>query len=473
MTSEAPAGTEARGRFEADLALAAALTAMCLMPFAVTGANLAFPDIEADFDTTSRATLSWALTGYSIVVAAFSLLGGQSSDRFDARRVFLGGLGAFAAASLVAGLAPNAGWLIAGRSLQGIGAAFVVPASLLIATTFSPPERRPFVIGVWTAAFPIGSAVAPSLAAVLLEAGSWRWVFLTPVLVAAISAALALPLRTRDEAQAQKPEAGGPPDLLGIVVGTAAVGLATLGIGQGPTWGWGSGRTLGSVLVAAVLLVAFVWRSLGHPRPMMDLTLYRTRSYAVASAASVFIAIAGTSVWLLWPLFMQNEWGYSAIDVGLAITPTPAIAGAVSILAAKRAATHGYRNLLIVGSVLLLLANAFFATALGGEPDYLGTMLPGLVLYGFAMGLTFAPVNAAALLDVPVSKYGQANAAFSAARAVSGAIGVAAVIAALGSGGSTDPIAPFSRAFTLLAVVSAAGLLLVAAAFPRQSVTDH
>ena len=440
---------------------------MGLIPFGVTGTNLAFPDIDAEFDT-SRAVLSWALSGYAITIAALQLLGGKLSDRLDARRLFVAGLVVFGAASVVAAVAPNAGVLIAGRCLQGAGGALVVPASLVVATSQYPAHRHPFVIAVWTASFPIGSAVAPVLTAVALQVGSWRWMFGA---IAVISALVALAARTVGLAPSpRRAEESDPglPDVVGIVLGTLGVGLLTLAIVQGPTWGWTGGRVAGAIAGSVVLLAAFVGQSLRHPRPMLDLRLFRIRTFTIACVANVFISMAGMSTWLVWPLVMTNQWSYSAIEVGLAITPTPIIAGSVSMLIVRWTRDRGFRGVLAAGSVVLAAANIWFVLALDATPDYLGAMLPGLVLYGVGMGLTFAPINAAALVDIDPARYGQANAGFSTGRFLAGALGIAATVAALGDG-TGDPFAGYDRAFTMLTAVSVVSAVLVTVAWPRRA----
>ncbi len=449
------------------LAFAVTIVAMGLIPFGVTGTNLAFPEIDADF-AVSRAVLSWALSGYSITLAALQLLGGQLSDRFDARRMFVAGLVVFGVASMIAAVAPNAGLLIAGRCLQGAGGALVIPASLVVATSQYPTERHPFVIAIWTAAFPIGSALAPVLTALALQLGSWRWMFGS----IAIASGLVIFAARQIGLAPTPPKSGGSdsglPDVLGVVLGTAGVGLLTLAIVQGPGWGWTGGRVLGALGASIVLLGAFVARSLHHPRPMMDLRLFRIRTFTIAGVSNVFISMAGMSTWLVWPLVMSNEWGYSPIEVGLAITPTPIIAGTVSMLIVRWTRDRGFRAVLATGSLILAAGNLWFVLALDATPSYLGAMLPGLLLYGLGMGLTFAPVNAAALVDIDPNRYGQANAGFSTGRFLAGALGIAATIAALGDG-TGDPFAGYDRAFTLLTAVSIAAAVLVTVAWPRRA----
>ncbi|MGI9623065.1 MAG: MFS transporter [Acidimicrobiales bacterium] len=449
------------------LALVLGFSAMALLPVGVTGANLAFPEIEAEFDDASRATLSWALSGYSITIAAFTLLGGHLADRFTASRMFRVGLTVFVAASLVAAAAPSAAVLIAGRCLQGMGGAFLVSSSLLVVTHAWPRAKHVLVIGVWTAAFPIGAAIAPALTAMVLEVADWRWIFVltaalgTGIVVGHVFFLPATPGRTSSD------QAVAHPDYVGIIIGTLAVGLIALGIVQGPTWGWTSWRVLGALATGVALIPVFIWRSKRHSNPLVDMELFRIRTYSLASVSNLFISIAGMSVWLLWPLLMANEWGFSQIEVGLALTPTPLLAGAGSLVTAKIAGRHGYRVVLLVGLALLVAANLWFFATLEPDPNFVGAMLPGMLLYGVGMGLCFAPINAAALVDVDPGQYSEANAAFSTGRFLAAAIGIATVVAALGEAGS-DPFAGFDRAFLILGGLSLAGFITLAIGWPRK-----
>ena len=164
---------------------------------------------------------------------------------------------------------------------------------------------------------------------------------------------------------------------------------------------------------------------------------------------------------------MRQVWGYRQLTIGLAMTPTPALGGAVAIWTARRARAKGYRGALVIGALLLVAANVWFFAAMGERANYWAGMFPGLVLYGLGMGLTFAPLNGAALVDVPAADIGRANATFNTGRFLSGAIGIAAVVAALGDGDKAHPNAPFDRAYLLLAALSVAATLVLALAWPR------
>ncbi len=445
---------------------------MVSIPLASTGANLAFPEIGQHFAGSSRATLSWALTGYSIVIAASTLLGGQLSDRLGSMRMFTLGLAIFAFCNVAVGLAPTAGVLIAARFFMGVGGALIVPSSLAVILANCPESRRTFTIGVWTAAFPIGSSVAPVGTSLLLDLLGWRSVFLATALVSSL--ALFLALRIGDGGLASRASetaasAKSLPDFFGIVVGTLAMGLLSLGIVEGPSWGWSSPSIVGSFAAAAFLLPLFVWRSRRHQRPLLDLSLFEISSFRVANVANVFISVIGTTTWLLWPLMMTGIWHYSQIGVGLAMTPTPALAATGSLLAARYAANHGHRLVLISGSVCLAAACVTFAILPTTSPNYWSGMFPGLVLTGLGMGMTFAPLNGAALVDIPRSAIGQANAAFTTGRSLSGGLGIAAVVAVLDSP-AARPLDNFDQAFMFLSVVALAAIIVLLMAWDRRPV---
>ena len=460
------------------LTLAVAVLSMAALPLSVTGANLAFPAITKHFETASLSTLSWALSGYSIVLAALTLLGGQLTDRLGAYPIFITGLVIFTAMGFAAGAAPSAALFVSTRALQGVGGALIVPSSLGLILSRWPAERHRFAIGVWTAAFPIGSSVAPVAASLLLNWKGWRSVFLGFAIVAALGLIAALALGNGGIARRSAEAITGLPDMLGIAIGTVAVGLAALGISKGSTWGWGSASTIASLALAIALVPLFIRRSRQHPRPLVSLDLFSIRTFRVANLANVPVSAAGMAAWLVWPLFFVNAWQYKQLRVGLAMVPTPIIVGIGSFVVAKWAQRHGFRSILLVGSFALVAACAVLATAPGPDPSYWRAMFPGLLLYGVAMGMLFAPLNGAALVDIPPAQVGQANATFATGRFLSGGLGIAATVAVLGSSGgkiseTADPMAVFTRAYVLLGALGLASLIMIAISWPRDGRTNY
>ncbi len=438
------------------------------LPFAVTGTNLAVPLIKKDFNA-SLSSLSWALSGYSIVIAALTMLGGVAAARLGALRAFRIGVIIFALASIVCIVAPNVAVLVAGRALQGVGGAFVVPASVAVALVGWPDSRRAFAMGVWTGAFPIGSTTAPIVSSALITGGQWRLIFVVPFGLMLITFGLTLLLRADGQLSAPKGTTSvGLPDIPGMISGTLATALVALGLVEGNTWGWTDWKTIGVFVIAIVLIPVLVTRSKSHPRPFLPVRLFSVPTFRVANIANVAVSMVGMSVWLLWPLVLGGLWKYDAWGIGLAMSPTPVLGGGGAILSSRLVNRFGYRKLLTTGAVSLLAATTWFAFTTHATPNYWGRMFPGLILTGIGMGLLFSFLNAAALVDLDPADFPTGNATFSTGRFLSGAIGVAAVVATM-SGAGDDPVAPFRRAYGFLFAMGIVAFIAIVVLWPRRS----
>ena len=444
--------------------LVISVIAMILLPAALTGTTIAFPEIELNFGS-NRATLSWILSGYSITTAAFTLLGGQLSDRLGSRVMFIRGVFLFFLGSVLCTVSPNVGLLIAGRTIQGVGAAIYAPASLAMVLRRFHRTHHALAIGIWAASVPIGSALSPTIASFILEIADWRWMFAVQT-VGAMSVLFAIAFFKEKEGS-RGSSVRGPMDYWGIPIGTAAIGFLALGIVQGPRWGWMSWDTILAFAASLVLFPLFMHRNKDQSMPLVDFTLFSIPTFRTANVVSLGVSLVGSSVWLLWPIHLATVWEYSQIQIGLAITPTPLLAGLVSIGTGRWVQTYGYRGILSVGTALLVLGNIWLIIFYGSEVHYWGRMFPGLVLYGLAMGLTFAPLNSAALADVPEQVYGRANATFLTGRAMCSAIGIAILVAIIGDSAGLDALPAFRNAFIFLAGVSAGSFLLVLSIWPR------
>ena len=437
---------------------------MILLPAALTGTTIAFPEIELDFGS-NRATLSWILSGYAITTAAFTLLGGQLSDRLGSRLMFTRGMALFFLGSLLCTFSPNVSLLIAGRTIQGIGAAIYAPASLAMVLLRFHKSQHALAIGIWAASVPIGSALSPTIASLILEVADWRWMFAVQT-IAALGVLLAIGLLKAKKATEGifKNEAL---DYFGIPIGTAAIGFLALGIVQGPRWGWGSWGIVLSFLTSALLFPVFLYRNKNQVVPLIDFKLFSIRTFTTANIVSLGVSLVGSSVWLLWPIHLSTVWEYSQIQIGLAITPTPLLAGVVSIGTGRWVQNYGYRGILLLGTAILVAANCWFIIFYGAEVNYWGRMFPGLVLYGLAMGLTFAPLNSAALSEVSEQVYGRANATFLTGRAMCSAVGIAILVAIIGDSTGSDALPSFRNAFIFRGGVSVLSSSMVAAIWPK------
>ena len=424
-------------------ALAVASAGYVLFGFNSTATNLAFGSIADTFTGASAALVSWVASGYFIASAAFLPLGGRLADRLGRRRIFNIGLVGFVLSALASAIAPTIEVLIAARVLQAISGAFVIPSSLAAVLPEFPAARRPSAVATWAAAGPLSAAVAPSAAAGVLGATSWRWVYAMSAPIAAVTLGLSF-LLIRESSSDE--ESGERLDLFGTVLAVASVALLIVGIGQGTGWGWASPATVGTILGALGLGVFFVVRSGQHPAPLVNISLFRIPEIAVANLANFFMSLTSLSIWLIWPLFLTRIWDYSIAQVGLAITIGPIFAGPSALLGGRLADRYGQRWLMIIGSGICTLAVGWSVIRLGAEPDYLFGLMPTVAGFGFGWGMSSPSMNSWALAHSPQAFYGEINAAFNTNRNLAAAIGTAAGIAIVGSADRVDPIAAYSRA---------------------------
>lgn len=443
-------------------ALSLAALAFSIVMFNVTGTNIAFSSIAETFEGASRSSLSWALSGYSITLATFMVLAGRMADRVGRRRVFFIGVSVFLCGSLLSALAPRAGVFVAGRIVQGLGGSLAVPSSLALVLPGFPASRRTTAVATWTASGSTGAAIAPSLSAFIVHGLGWRYIYLISAPI--VGFVLVVGRRWLIETKTQTPT--DRIDLVGVPMGTAAIGLFAVAIVQGPKWGWTSFPILGCVAGAALLIPLFVVRSLRHSAPLLDLRLFKVRNVWTASLANVFLSMMGQSIWLVWPLFLTGIWGYSLLDAGLAITPAPVCSAVTGLISGRMADRYGPRLLISVGSLLPILVMLWITFRFTSEPAYWTTFFPAVVCFGIGFGMTYSPLNSAALEGVSPDVFGEVNAAFNTIRNLAGGLGIAIVVAILGD---SDRIAfeTFDKVFYLFAFLSAVPAVVIYTLYPR------
>ncbi len=391
--------------------------------------NVALPQIGRDFHLRADglAELSWVLNAYAIVYAACLVLFGRIAERFRRDRAFLLGVALFTAASAACGTAGSLGTLIAFRIVQAAGAAILTPTSLSLVLATTAPERRAGAVRAWTAVGGLAAALGPVVGG-LLVAASWRWVFLVNLPVGLV--ALTVGWR-RLPAVAGHPVPA--PDPLGAALITGGVGLLTLGLVQGGSWGWSAGRTLGALGGAAILLSLFAAHCAWHRAPLVDPALLRLRSFTGASAAMLLFSVAFGGMLLSRVLFTQDVWHWSALDTGLSIAPGPLMVPLFGFgITGRLVARFGAGAVSAAGATLFAAGIAWWALAVGLTPDYVGDALGGMIVTGIGVGLTLPTLMAAGAGSLPPHALATGSAVVNMFRQIGLAIGVAALIAILG-----------------------------------------
>jgi EmrB/QacA subfamily drug resistance transporter len=440
------------------LTLAAVSFGLFMIMLDNTVVNVALPSIQRDL-RVGLSELEWIVTGYALTFAALMLIGGKLADLLGRRLIFVAGLAIFTLASLACGLAESGDVLIGARIVQGVGAALMNPATLsIIAATF-PSHQRGTAIGIWAGVSALALAIGPMVGGLITQHIDWSWIFFVnvPVGILGIAASFLFIDESRDESEEQRL------DLPGLV--TSAVGLfaLTYALIEANTYGWTSARIIGAFAVAVVGLVAFVLLERHQRLPMLDLTLFRSGTFAGANIVVLLVALAMFGVFFFVSLYMQNILGYSAVQAGAAFLPMTLLIILIAPIAGRTSDRVGSRWLLVAGMTLVGVHLVLFSR-LGLDASF-WNLLPALLVGGVGMSLTMTPSAAAAVRSVPVDKSGVGSAVLNASRQVGGSIGIALIGAIMAAeiGGTRTPEAfmnGFSHALTVAAGIAFAGALV-------------
>jgi EmrB/QacA subfamily drug resistance transporter len=423
-----------------------------------TAVQVALPSIGRELDA-SLSGLQWTVTGYTLTLAALILLGGSLGDRYGRRRVFVIGVVWFAAASLVCGLAQNTGQLVAARALQGVGGALLTPGSLaLIQSSFQPADRAR-AIGLWSSLAGIAGLVGPFLGGLLVDAVSWRLVFLINVPFAVLIVAVA----GRHVPESRDPAYHGRFDYLGAVLGAVTLGGVTYAlIGAGESMlRW---DVVGSAAIGVAAGVAFVAHERRAADPMLPLRLFADRQFTGANLATlaVYGALGGSGLFLV--LQLQTVLGYDATAAGAAMLPAIALITLLSPSAGALATRIGPRLPMTVGPLIVAAGTLWLAGVDGGGP-YVVEVLPGSLLQGLGMAVVVAPLTATVLGAAPDALAGIASGVNNAVARAAQLLAVAALPVAVGLSGDdyAQPAAftdGFRTAMVVCAVLFAAGAVV-------------
>ena len=391
--------------------------------------------------------LQWVVSGYSLALAATLLTAGTLADLFGRRRMFLGGLGGFAAASLLCAAAPSALALVAGRAVQGLAGAVLLSSSLaLLAQDFTGPARAG-ALGVWGATVAAAFAVGPLEGGLLTEAFGWRAIFALDAVVALAC----LPVAVRHLRESRDPDAERV-DWPGTATLSAGLFLGVFALTRGGVAGWGSGLIAASAAGAVLLLAAFVAVERHGREPMLDLGLFAIPTFTGASVVVMALAVSTFGPFLYLTLFLLDAAGTSPTMVGLELAPLSAAALVVSVLGGRYARFLPVRAALPAGQ-LLCAAGLLAMRGLEASSPWT-VLLPGLLIMGVGIGLSNPAVTYAALGVVPATRSGMASGVSNTFRQVGIALGIAILGTLLPARTAGDPVA-FAQALDQILLVSA------------------
>ena len=389
--------------------------------------NVAFPSLRDSFPEVSSAQLSWVINAYTIVAAALLVVAGAWGDRVGRKRVLLTGVGGFAVSSVACALAPTVPFLIGARCVQAASSAMVTPMSAALIARAFPPQRRATAVALWAGVGGVAAALGPSVGGFLIDAGGWRWAFW--VLLPGGLIGFTWGLRAIEESR--DPDGRDIPDLFGAVILMSGVSLVVLGVVQSRQWGWGDQRTLGSLAVGLTLVAWLLVRSARHPRPILDLRLFRYRDFTVANLGTASFGVPFFAMFLGYLVFLTEVWGYSTRDAGLLVVPMPLAIAILAPVAGRVADRHGHRVLMVAGGFLFALGGAWMWTLVEAEPDRV-VWLIGMSIQGLGGAFVWPSIYGATLVSLPAERFASATGINQTIQRITTALGVALAILIIG-----------------------------------------
>jgi EmrB/QacA subfamily drug resistance transporter len=456
-TSDAPALAfgEARSRW----VMAATVGASGMAFLDATVVNVALPEIGRDLGT-EMAGLQWVLNGYLLATASLILLGGSLGDIFGRRRIFTVGVLVFAAASVVCGIAPNATLLVLARVMQGVGGALLTPGSLAILEASFRQKDRARAIGAWSGLTGVCAAIGPFLGGWLVDAASWRWVFLINVPLAAAVVAITV----RHVPESLDPGADRRIDTVGAVLISGALAALSWGLIAAGDNGWGAATVVLPLAAGVVALALFIRVELRGSHPMIPCTIFRVAQFRAVNLVTVAVYGGLGVVFFLLVVQLQQVLGYSALEAGAASLPITLLMLALSSRSGALATRIGPRLQMSAGPLVVALGMVLLAGVDAGD-TYVTGVLPGVLVVGLGLAATVAPLTATALGSVDDRHAGVASGVNTTVARAAQLAAVAAVPVLAGIAGDTylDPEA-FSDGFRTglfigASLVAAGGLL--------------
>jgi EmrB/QacA subfamily drug resistance transporter len=432
--------------------------------------SVALPTIHRDLGASIQS-LEWTVNAYVLAYAVLLLTGAALGDRFGRKRMFLAGMVLFTGASAAAALAPTTGLLVAARALQGAGAAVVTPLTLTLLAEAFPAERRGMAIGVWSGISGIAVAIGPLVGGAVVQAISWHWIFWINVPIGA----LLIPLAARQLTESRGPYAS--LDVPGLALASTGAFGIVFGLVRSQSLGWGSPTILASLILGAVLLGCFVAWELRTREPMLPMSFFANRSFAVTNVASLsmYFGMFGSIFFL--SQYLQNVLHNTPLQAGLKLLVWTGATMVVAPLAGVFSERLGSRPFMVAGLGLQAGALGWFATMASTHLAY-SRMIGPFLMAGAGMALVFAPSANAVLSSVRAQQAGQASGANNAIREIGGVLGVA-VLASIftGAGSYASPQAFVDGLIPALwvgvSVLAAGALVVLAFPFRTRSVAER
>ncbi|HSZ39079.1 MAG TPA: DHA2 family efflux MFS transporter permease subunit [Trebonia sp.] len=457
--SEMPGLRMATGRGRWVVAATVLGSGMAALDATVVG--IALPTIGRDFHA-SVSTVQWVVDAYTLTLAGLLLLGGTLGDSYGRRRMFMIGVVWFAIASLLCGVAPSAGILIAARALQGVGGALLTPGSLAILQASFAEDDRAAAIGAWSGLGGVATAIGPFLGGWLISAVSWRLVFYInlPIAVAVLIIAARHVPETRSPGPVPRLDVKGAACISGALAGI------TYGLIAASEYGWASVPVLIPLGAGIVLLGLFILAEAKERQPMLPLGIFASRQFSAANAVTFVVYAALGGLLFLVPVVLQVVHGYSPLEAGVSLLPVTAIMLALSSRSGALAVKIGPRLQMTAGP-LVIAASFLLFTRVGTSGDYLTAVLPAVVVFGCGVTIMVAPLTATALAAAPAGHAGAASAVNNDVARVAGLIAVAVLPALAGITGESylHPAmlgSEFKNAALIAAVFCVAGGVLAA-----------
>jgi len=404
---------------EQRLTIIATILGSTIVFLDATVVNVALPAISDDLDT-GLADQQWVVEAYLLGLVSLLLVGGSLADQFGRRRMFVLGLIGFAVTSAMCALAPSSPILIASRALQGFAGALLVPGSLaILAATFEGAARGK-AVGTWTAWTGIATVIGPAGGGALIEALSWRAIFWVNIPLIAVTALLAL----RSVEESSDPDADRAIDWAGIAFSAAGLSGPVFALIQQPTHGWGDPLVFIPLIAGVALFATFLAWEARSRHPMLNLTLFRVRNFAVTNLVTLIVYAGLIGAFFFVTIFLQQTLGYSALEAGLATTPISVLLFVLSPWFGRFASGTGPRLPMalgpVVGGIGLLLL-----TQLDAGSEYLTGVLPGILVFGLGLSATVAPLTATALDSVDEHNVGVASGINNGVSRVAGLLAIA------------------------------------------------